>query len=243
MRGNHAVLNGSLILSRLALTAVILSCSSLSVRSNSVPCPPLDVKRVTRAASPEDAAPVWQAFDSGVDYCALRIKSPKLRAWALRVDLSRKDIGVTVSGKEPVKGIVRNGVVPSLKVTSFVRRSGCIAGINTNPFSPVSAKEGESRTVVGVTIDKGAVVSPPDPQYDALVFYYNDGGGNGGGTAAVVSQEALIDACGIAYAVGGFYRVLRQGALPPPRSQARHPRSAAGVSSDGKTLYLLVIDG
>ena len=231
MRDSHAVFNGSLILSRLALTAVILSCSSLSSVSH------LNTKLFTEAAGIDDAAPVWQVFTPGVDYCAVRIKSPKLRAWALRVDLGRQDIGVMVSGKEPVGGIVRDGVVPSRKVTGFVRRHGCVAGINTNPFSPISAKEGEARTLVGITIDKGVVISPPRPPYDALVFHAD-------GAASIVNQGALVDARDIAYAVGGFYAVLRQGAIPEKSlSQARHPRSGAGVSADGKTLYLLVIDG
>jgi exopolysaccharide biosynthesis protein len=45
--------------------------------------------------------------------------------------------------------------------------------------------------------------------------------------------------------VGGFFTVLRDGSITEnaQQGQARHPRSAAGLSRDGSTLYLLVVDG
>jgi exopolysaccharide biosynthesis protein len=45
--------------------------------------------------------------------------------------------------------------------------------------------------------------------------------------------------------VGGLHVILRESALTQRAltAQPRFPRSAAGLSANGKTLYLLVIDG
>jgi hypothetical protein len=78
--------------------------------------------------------------------------------------------------------------------------------------------------------------------------------------AAILSQEELAALSrqpaglrAIANAVGGFWIVLREGTLVQrvldqavggkgPQT-LRHPRSAAGLSADGNTLYLLAVDG
>jgi hypothetical protein len=229
----------------LFLALFLVSCKTLS---------PLTTPLETRAAKfsiPERILPQWQAFADqwcpGIDYFEGCIQEPKLRFWALRVDLTEPTLRIVVSEDEEhdesneKQGEIK-GVMPSTKITSFVRRYDCLAGINTNPFSPVSGKEGEDRTIVGITVSQGVVVALPHPSFDGLVFYSN-------GKAAIVNQAALAeDHTGgiIKNAVGGFYTVLRDGAVLEgafTRGNARHPRSAVGVSADGGLLYLLVIDG
>ncbi|MDR3335017.1 MAG: phosphodiester glycosidase family protein [Treponema sp.] len=210
---------------------VVTSCISFS---------PLSPETVL---SPEALVPEWRPFaqDSpGLDYIEVRIREPRLQFWAIRVDLTEPALRIVVSA--PVG--VQAGIMPSIKVSSFVRRFECLGGINTNPFRPASAQEGEERTIVGITVSEHTLVALPYPQYDALVFYEDQ-------RAAIVNQAALTDGStgleGIRNAVGGFYEVLRDGqiteAARSERGQVRYPRSAAGLSADGLTLYLLVIDG
>jgi exopolysaccharide biosynthesis protein len=119
-----------------------------------------------------------------------------------------------------------------------VRDNGLIAGINAVPFDVVSAEEGRPIANAGIVIASGRLVSPPNPRFDALVLYKD-------GRLAIVRQEAIGNIEEIDCAAGGFYRVLSAGA-PEERTKRlreRHPRSAAGVSADGRRLYLLVIDG
>jgi exopolysaccharide biosynthesis protein len=144
------------------------------------------------------------------------------------------------------------GTVPSTKVSSFVKNSGCTAGINANPFEPSTALEGEDRTVTGLAVSEGKILSGPAGAYDALVFYSAESapraavlnqagvplpGGRGGADTYADPDKHTVE-----YAVGGFYRVLENGEITG-RDGARHPRSAAGLSSGGGILYLLVIDG
>jgi exopolysaccharide biosynthesis protein len=90
---------------------------------------------------------------------------------------------------------------------------------------------------------EGLLIAPPDSRYDALVFYHD-------GSAALTNQAALDEAAlaEISAAVGGFFIVLRDDAIAErllnrEGKAPRHPRSAAGLSADGRTLYLLAIDG
>jgi hypothetical protein len=150
------------------------------------------------------------------------------------VDLAEPALELVVNGEGPAPGII-----PSTTISGFVRDYGCIAGINTNPFAPVSARVGEDRTITGITIAGGIQRAAPHPPFGALVFYTD-------GRAAIVEQAALGDPGNILNAVGGFSVVLEDGAVTEQtlaRSKPRHPRSAAGLSADGKTLYLLAIDG
>jgi hypothetical protein len=175
-------------------------------------------------------------------YYAGKIVKPRLEFRALRIDLSEPGLRIVVyDGDSPGKTA---GLVPGTWVSGFVRNTGLLAGINAAPFDPVSGKEGKPTAIVGITVAEGVLVSPPEPRFDALVFYY-------GGGAAVVSQGDLGNLERIQNAVGGFHRVLEQNRLPgrlgpsdPNKASGpRHPRSAAGLSADGKFLYLLAIDG
>ncbi|MDR2398590.1 MAG: phosphodiester glycosidase family protein, partial [Spirochaetaceae bacterium] len=213
------------------LALLLLSCNSLAPTA---PTPLLH----TKSATLETLFPQWQPFapalSAGMDYCEGSIQYPKLRFWALRVDLTESALGIVVNAGAA-------GHIPSTKVSSFVRRYGCLAGINTNPFSPVSGKEGEDRIIMGISVSQGRVLAPPRPNYDSLVFYRD-------GRAAILSQGDLSpeDMDTIENAVGGFYAVLRDGEVLEgafSRGNARHPRSAVGLSADGRLLYLLVIDG
>lgn len=224
----------------------VLACSSLSPLTT-VPETP-----IVNAYVPEDLIPQWVSFAQdicpGIAYFEGSIRKPRLRLWALRIDLTEPTLRIVVSERAPVDGVIREGIIPSTTVSSFVRRYDCLAGINTNPFRPASTKEGEERSIVGITVSAGTMVALPCPQYDALVFYP-------GGKAVILSQAALSatiesernGSSRIMHAVGGFYAVLRDGMLTEAalaeRGQVRYPRSAAGLSGDGVTLYLLVIDG
>jgi exopolysaccharide biosynthesis protein len=135
------------------------------------------------------------------------------------------------------------GVIPGATVSGYVRDYGCVAGLNANPFDRVGALPGEPLTIAGIALSEGLLVSPPDSRYDALVLYQD-------GSAAIVSQNSLDDPAleKVRNAVGGFFVVLRDGALADrllsrDGKAPRHPRSAVGHTADGRTLYLLAIDG
>jgi len=210
---------------------LLLSCATLS--------PSGAVAEPSVAVSPEAVQPRWQQFaqSDSLAYCRGTTTRPRLEYHALRIDLSGADLRIVVAG-----GGGGQGATLSVKVSSFVRDNNLLAGINALPFDPVSDREGEPRVNAGIVISGGVVISPPHPEFDALVFYDD-------GSAAVVAQREIRTAENVAHAVGGFRRIL-EGGEPVARTlglqgrrHRRHPRSAAGISPDGRYLYLLVIDG
>jgi len=100
----------------------------------------------------------------------------------------------------------------------------------------------------------GVLSSPPVQKYDALVFYKPEADAvNNTIRASIINQSEIADTSIYANAVGGFYTVLENGQIAerlrqvdngePHKDQPRHPRSAAGLSEDGRFLFLLVADG
>jgi hypothetical protein len=222
--------------------SLLASCTTLS------PVSPGPEQGLPKAASPESVQPRWRPFaedlTGGLDYVAGKIRRPRLEFRALRVDLAEPALRVVVNGsREDAPAGGARGTILSTWVSGFVRRYGLLAGINAGPFDPVSGKEGEPRTIAGLLIREGVLVSAPIPRYDALVFYT-------GGTAAILNQGNLGDLQNIRNAAGGFHRLLENGRLSVRAlshaenpSAPRHSRSAAGLSAEGRYLYLLVIDG
>jgi hypothetical protein len=223
----------------IVLFFTFFSCKSLS---------PVDggAGPLVRAESPETVQPYWQtvavsgdADASGLSYYAGKVSHPRMEFYALRIDLSHPDLRIVAAGGAIMQtDDLAAGKFLSMTVSSFVRDNGLLAGINALPFDVVSDREGEPRINIGVVITDGVMVSPPHARFDALVFYT-------GGVAAIVSQSAVDSVENIVNAVGGFYRILEGGELVPRvlELKARHPRSAAGISPDGRFLFLLVVDG
>ncbi|MDR0663155.1 MAG: phosphodiester glycosidase family protein [Spirochaetaceae bacterium] len=160
--------------------------------------------------------------------------------WALRIDLRDKQIEIVVNDAG-TEGNFQDGNLPALTVSGFAAAYNCVAAMNASPFSPVSTKTGEKRFLTGVFISSGRLVNPPDPRYDGLVIYDD---GHDDGRARILPQRDMLYE-GLRHAIGGFYTVLENGNLTERagKGKQRHPRSAAAVSDEGFTLYLLVIDG
>ncbi|WP_156789665.1 phosphodiester glycosidase family protein [Gracilinema caldarium] len=181
---------------------------------------------------------IWQN-QGPLRYTSGQISNPPLLFWAIEVSLDNPAIQIVV-GPDPLS----YGVVPAIKVSSFAHQYDCVAAINGNPFDKVSDREGEPRQVVGIAIQEGFIIADPVSRYWALFISRDQ-------SAHIVHQESLRSPEGtidyeilktVRFALGGFFLVLNNG-TPITGKAIRHPRSAVGVSQDGKKLYLLAIDG
>jgi len=188
-------------------------------------------------AAVEAVLPQWQPVAKGVGFFHGKTKAPELEFWALRIELAAPSLQIVVKGgTEDAAGGTDRAL--SAKVSSFVSANGLTAGINAAPFDISSSKEGQPVKNVGIVISGGKQISPANSRYDALVFYKD-------GKAAIVNQAAIKSTENIENAVGGFHHILINGDLAERTltRENREPRSAAGISADGKYFYLLVIDG
>lgn len=184
---------------------------------------------------PFKEAPRWTPRFLGVAQAELSATMPRLmRGQAVRIELLAP--GIELLATPPASENSRTTL--GLKTSTFLVRNGCQVAINGSSFAPVREEEGKEHTVDGLHISRGRMVSGGNGKYEAILFSKKN-------RAWFASPPFTVDE--VHNAVGGFQIVLRGGKVPekmPDYNRGTvHPRSAAGVSGDGRYLYLLAIDG
>ena len=139
--------------------------------------------------------------------------------------------------------------IPSLfksqRTLAFAQKTDCVVAINASPFCgksgkwDLAAKLGSLRQIVGIHIVNGEQLSPPNPRYAALSFTRNENGWE----AKVIKSQTQQAFENSDYAFGGFYVILENGEEQPFKAANHDSRSAAGISSDGKYLFVLTVEG
>ncbi len=183
-----------------------------------------------RAQDLAAVAPSWQPRFQGVATTTLQATEPRgLRAVAMRIDLRAKGLSFFAT---PDNG-ERPGETDAQLTSDFLKTHGLQAAINAAPFDKIHRQAGQPQDVLGLLVSNGKKVSAAG-QRPALVIdktnraWIADPGG---------------DMKGAWNAVGGFSVILRGGELTHRGDQKLHPRTAAGVSKDGRWLYWLAVDG
>ncbi len=171
----------------------------------------------------------WHPAFVGVDYGRLAVETPRpLRIHALRIALRAPGLSFlatppNATGEKHTLGLTTG---------SFLAAHRLQAAINAAPFGPIHREEGKPVDIVGLTVSNGRVVSPATKLPALLISRRNE--------ARIA--EPPFDLKDVRTAVAGFGVVLRNGEVTGS-DDALHPRTAAGISKDGGTLYLMVIDG
>lgn len=173
----------------------------------------------------------WQPIFRAVDLCAIRADEPRpLHVYALRVDLHDPTVAFLVTPANGPGPLETDG----LKASTFLTRYRCQVAINASPYKPCcNQSEGTAKDVDGLSASRGDVYSSPVEGWGALVISETN--------EARVFQES-IDVSEAYNGVGGFDPLLDKGENVAVED-ALHPRTAVGVSKDGRYLYLVVIDG
>ncbi|MCR4579587.1 MAG: phosphodiester glycosidase family protein [Treponema sp.] len=157
--------------------------------------------------------------------------------------LSKAKSGTSTEASIPQPFIYR-----SRKTSAFSRQEDCLVAVNATPFGgrngkwDFAAKIGSVRQLVGVHIDRSFMIARPVESYAALIFRASDEDASSYVAEIVDSQKAdAFENCD--YAFGGFFTVLRDGQVKDFSVRTHDSRSGAGISADGKVLYLLVVEG
>lgn len=182
---------------------------------------------------------VWEPIFLGVESTSATLTLPRpIRLHAMRIDLTAEGVSVCTNDGNGDTPEETNG----LRTSSFLKAKGCQVAVNGATFWPVHSEEGLPQNIMGLVVSQRELVSPVDaePARPALVFRQQ----------GLVSLESPpIDLDGIQTAVGVYWVVLRKGTIVregasfSPSWDSPHPRTAAGIADDGRTLLLLVVDG
>ena len=117
---------------------------------------------------------------------------------------------------------------------AFARETGAQVAVNATPF----AGRFFFKRTVGIHVADGKRLSAPAHQYDALVFAQTAAGLR----ARIVAAQDEAQLAGAAHAFGGFWTIVRGGVKQEFKHTSHDARTAAGISADGRTLYLLAAE-
>jgi exopolysaccharide biosynthesis protein len=159
-------------------------------------------------------------------------------AYAVRVDLHAPGISFYTTP--------RQGTLNTIASTTnqFLTKYGLQVAINANFFSPCCNAQAEDKTVLGLAISDGNVVSAPDgtPGQNAslLISRKND--------ASIAETNDNTDLSDVFNAVTGSGIIVQDGVnvgaqTPYGDGADPNPRTIVGLSQDQRYLYLVVIDG
>lgn len=200
-------------------------------------------------AAPE--LPPWTPVFKGIDHLsATNSRSSQdfenlMVANALRIDLSDPDISL-LSSPRIQDYQVNFRETAGRTVSQFLRTNQVQVAINAGFFNPGEyyLPEGTAMTVAGLIISQGESVSPASFSYSASLLV------DAANQAQIIPTNwPAINTDGIWTAVSGDYPVLVNGINVGRNYRGRggihgiHPRTAIGLSSDRRFLFLLVIDG
>lgn len=172
----------------------------------------------------------WTPLFKGVDYAHVNCHIPQMQISVLRIDLDAPGIRFTTTPANGDAPLETN----SQKTSSFLKATGCQAAVNTAFFSTVGSAEGIPEDLLGVAIADGALVSPPEKGYAAVLF-------DAGNRVRMVDQPCEVT--DVRQAISGNKRILVDGVITSDPGEPWHPRTGIGLTADGRTLLLMVIDG
>src|SRR6266702_719734 len=187
-------------------------------------------------------APIFKGIDhttaqmipDGVDFQLQAVN-------AMRIDLHDPDLQMF---SDPPCSNCFGYETLELTTSGFLKAYGVQAAVDANCYGPCcSATPGTPMDVIGLSISKGRVVSAQESPTDATALLFR------------TNKQAIIintnwpptNTAGIYTAVSGHYPLVIKGVNVGNDATSTipglQPRTAAGVSQDGRYLYLITIDG
>lgn len=206
------------------------------------------------ATQPAGVKPATQPTDAGppahLPYTVVRFaREGPVTGVAIKLDLSDPRVHVIMSladdrdpdGPGPAVGrldtIVSAAAKQDLEIAtnaSYFR----VTGSRVAQGKKVGYFVGNGGYPAGFLMCDGKLLGSPDKEALRSALVIHDDGR--------VTIEPKLDVLPptARHAVSGSSKILTSGELTPPeKDEARHPRTAVGVSADGKTMVILAIDG
>lgn len=216
-----------------AVAAFLLAISSVATSGQSVPGARAAATN-TLAAKPTDAVAHarisgWKPIFCGVELCEGSTKFPRqLQVRAVRVDLREPTVDFLVTPR------IGNGTNAwgGRTTSEFLSEFKCQVALNGSVFDVLAKQRGDPIRVQGLSLSRGDFFESTH-RWDALLISTN--------RRAWIAR-APADARGACNGLSGFFALLVNGRNNGTMT-SRHPRSAVGITRNGRYLILMAIDG
>lgn len=194
---------------------------------------------VSAVASGEMVISDWSPIYQGVCHSVGRSDSPRLEVVnALRIDMNDPAIRFITT---PSNGDESLEVFGQTTV-DFLKEYKLQVAVNAGFFTPWDkcCVDGEPKDIRGVAISEGVLVSPLAVQSEVgsavlLIDAENK--------ARILDANESTDLTGVYNAVSGIPILLSKGEIKVKDDGKAEPRTAAGISKDGRYLYFIIVDG
>ncbi len=180
---------------------------------------------------------------TGIDLATDTLNGGSSVAYVARIDLTAPGIGFTTT---PPSGPLNTTAATT---SQFLRASGAQLAVNANFFAPCCTAAPEPKTVLGLAVSQGTLVAPATtyPSAGAVELLLSR---TNQASVQTVTAGGQSDLSNVFNAVAGSGEIVTNGAntasTNPPGvgdPSGINPRTDAGVSQDGRYLYLAAIDG
>lgn len=201
----------------------------------------------------------WQELSPGIYRCDFKNPDFPVIWHAVKIDLTLEGLKLVCFPDQSTVAQISGdsyGEVPQpfiykgIRTQEFARLYDCTVAVNLSPFAgkngkwDLPAKLGSVRQLVGVHLADGLMISKPLSRYAGLYFKRETGSeGKSAWRASIEKNQSEKTAAGSDFAFGGFYVVLENGNVEQGFLRNHDSRTGAGISEDGRTLYLLVVEG
>ncbi len=182
-----------------------------------------------------------EAFSPAADIRYRVYDTPKpLRMWIARIDLTVPGVRFAVTEPAKFTGDDARYETRCANTLEFATQRGVQLAINTSAFDPFRPRVGMPMDVIGLAAIHGRCYSKPDKRFGALYVSR---------TGRVALKGPPLPADNLWHVIPGFRLLLDDGRIIVPQKVANtsfggvNPRTALGVDKDGRTLWIVVVDG
>ena len=234
-----------------SIFSILLALSLLSCASNhAVVGATSYTEREQSLYVPVESEISWTEIEgcSFAQYFFYENKSYPVRYHCVKIDLSQ-DFSIITFPQSKTDFTHKNGeptnYYTGLTAKNFSKKYNSLITMNTAPFGGKNgrwdtfAKITSTRRICGIHVVNKTELSPPISKYSALCFKKDEQGFKG----TIIKNQKDTDFTEYDFAFGGFFTILTDYQKETFSWRSNDSRTAAGLSEDGKTLYLLVVEG
>lgn len=178
----------------------------------------------------------WKPVFQGIDYDEGTAYASNV--FAMRIDLRKPGIKFETTPVSPAAK-AEGYETESQSTSGFLIGTGAQVAINANFFSNVSSRV-QHEHLFGLAVSEGVVVSPAKNGFQSLIITADN-------HASIAEVHPGSKTEGIWNAASGVQNLVNGVAVTPHTGAGDptglDPRTDAGVSRDGRYLYLVVVDG
>lgn len=178
----------------------------------------------------------WETLAQGILYTNFSSSQIPLRWHLVSIDLHNPALQILAYPTR--EQIAEKDSFTGKTTWQFLRDSGATLAVNASPFKAPLTQLLPQRSIVGLFINQGYLISPAISRYSALCFEKQ----GQQWIPSIISDQTLYPPQ-TELALGGFFTILQSGQIQRMPACSLDARTAIGISQDKRYLFILYVEG